>query len=227
MFDFIKKLFQRPPKKQTHRKRCTSHCKNVNARQNTENMMKKEAQVIVAPPIQDPKTMISAKDEITVSNECEQIREMVVEDVSEPVMQVDDKEKEPEESVDIPKPQYVIKLVKKDVYKFELLSAEGKTVIKSGEYTLKRSCVSGIQSVKKNGATENIDDRTVEAPEKVPNPKYEISVDENSKYRFALKAPNGYVILTSSAYTSKKACMKAVDTVRTNSQTEKINDTTK
>jgi uncharacterized protein YegP (UPF0339 family) len=87
--------------------------------------------------------------------------------------------------------------------------------------------VSGIQSVRKNGSTENTEDRTLENPTKAQNPKYEITVDDNSKYRFSLKAPNGYVILTSSAYVSKKTCIKVIEAIRAYSHTDKINDLTK
>jgi uncharacterized protein YegP (UPF0339 family) len=117
---------------------------------------------------------------------------------------------------------YVIKTLKGDIYKFDLTGPEGKTVIRSGEYTLKRSCVSGIQSVQKNGATENVEDRTADKIVKAPNPKYEIFLDEAEKYRFSLKAPNGYVILTSNAYVSKKSCLKAIENVRLYSKTEKV-----
>ena len=122
---------------------------------------------------------------------------------------------------------YVIKLAGKGIYNFELVSSEGKTIVKSGDYTLKRSCVSGIQSVRKNGATDNIEDRTVEKPIKMPNPKYEITVDENAKYYFSLKAPNGYVILTSTAYNSRRSCLKTIENVKINSQTDSIQDMTK
>ena len=122
---------------------------------------------------------------------------------------------------------YSIKLVKEGTYVFQLLGEEDEVIITSGEYTLKRSCVSGIQSVKKNGATENIEDQTAEKVIKTPNPKYEVFSDEKNKLRFRLKAPNGYVILTSSAYNSKKACLKAIEKARACSQTDQINDYTK
>ena len=122
---------------------------------------------------------------------------------------------------------YSIKLVKEGTYVFQLLGEEDEVIITSGEYTLKRSCVSGIQSVKKNGATENIEDQTAEKVIKTPNPKYEVFSDEKNKLRFRLKAPNGYVILTSSAYNSKKACLKAIEKARVCSQTDQINDYTK
>ena len=122
---------------------------------------------------------------------------------------------------------FVIELSESGIYTFKLKDGEGETIVTSGDYTLKRSCVSGIQSVKKNGFTENIEDQTVEKIIKKPNPKYEMYSEGKSKYRFRLKAPNGYIILTSPAYTSKKACLKAIESVRKCSQTEKIEDSTK
>lgn len=120
--------------------------------------------------------------------------------------------------------KYVIKVLKSGAYKFELTSPAGKCIVKSGEYTLKRSCVSGIQSVQKNGSTKNIEDRTAAKIVKMPNPKYEIFLDEAGKYRFNLKAPNGYVILTSSAYSSVKSCTRVIENVIEYSSTEKIED---
>ena len=114
-----------------------------------------------------------------------------------------------------------------DAYVFVLKSPNGDNIITSGEYTLKRSCVSGIQSVKNNGATPNIEDQTAEKIEKQPHPKYELCFDDSGKYRFRLKAPNGYMILLSSAYNSKKSCLKAIQNVRAYSQTDLLEDMTK
>ena len=150
---------------------------------------------------------------------------VAVEPAPEPVVEKEAEREEPKEEV---RPgAYSIKLVKEGTYVFQLLGEEDEVIITSCEYTLKRSCVSGIQSVKKNGATENIEDQTAEKVIKTPNPKYEVFSDEKNKLRFRLKAPNGYVILTSSAYNSKKACLKAIEKARVCSQTEQINDYTK
>lgn len=48
--------------------------------------------------------------------------------------------------------------------------------------------------------------------------KFEIKKDKSGQFRFNLKASNGQVILSSEAYSTKKACENGIASVRTNSQ---------
>lgn len=48
--------------------------------------------------------------------------------------------------------------------------------------------------------------------------KFEITVRKNGEFQFNLKATNGQVILTSEGYTTKKACLNGVESVKKNSQ---------
>lgn len=218
MLDFIKKLFKKS-KKSSHKKpsRPTQSCK---AAHRPEYCCKKAENPQACPvkPVCEVKSVPDTKP--TVAEPVEQVEQV------KPDLPVEESREEPraEKSVADQDGAYVIKALKGGIYKFDLTTPEGKTVVRSGEYTLKRSCVSGIQSVQKNGATENVEDRTAEKVVKAPNPKYEIFADDNEKYRFSLKAPNGYVILTSSAYASKKSCLKAIENVRAYSQTAKIEE---
>lgn len=47
-------------------------------------------------------------------------------------------------------------------------------------------------------------------------PKFEVFTDKSGKYRFRLKAPNGEVIATGQAYSSKAACMHGIESVKKN-----------
>ncbi len=47
-------------------------------------------------------------------------------------------------------------------------------------------------------------------------PKFEVFTDKIGKYRFRLKAPNGEVIATGQAYSSKAACMHGIESVKKN-----------
>ena len=123
--------------------------------------------------------------------------------------------------------KYLIKLSASGIYTFSLKSPKGDTIVSSSDYTLKRSCVSGIQSVRKNGTTEYIEDQTEEKIEKKPNPKYEIYLSENEKYRFRLKAPNGYVILDSQPFVSKKNCLRTIENVRKYCASEDVDEANK
>ena len=213
MLDFIKMLFRKSHKKTT-----------------------KKNHVRPSQPNKVHKPECCCKKDESVHTKPAPVAKPVVEEVkAEPIVEAPKKVEEPVESREVTEvkdetpaipmeAKYTIKALKSGAYKFELTSPAGKCIVKSGEYTLKRSCVSGIQSVQKNGSTKNIEDRTAEKIVKMPNPKYEIFLDEAGKYRFNLKAPNGYVILTSSAYSSVKSCTKVIESVIEHSSTEKIED---
>ncbi len=53
-------------------------------------------------------------------------------------------------------------------------------------------------------------------------PKFEVYKDAAGKFRFRLKAPNGEVIATGEAYSSKDACMKGIESVKTNAPKAKV-----
>ena len=52
--------------------------------------------------------------------------------------------------------------------------------------------------------------------------KFVIKPAKNGEYFFNLKADNGQTILTSEMYKTKAACQKGIDSVRKNSQNEKM-----
>lgn len=228
MFNFLKSIFKKPRKKTApqnskakvhcNSKTCAPHAQKNQDVNKPECARCNDTTVVAANTAAGE---IKSDEAIKAAVEPDKKEEVVEEFKVEETDSCDNKES----NADIG--SFNIKATKDGIYFFELISKDGGNVITSSEYTLKRSCVSGIQSVKKNGATENVEDQTAEKNVKKPNPKYEVYTDDKSKYRFKLKAPNGYMILTSGAYNSKKACLKAIENVRVYSQSETINDLTK
>ena len=53
-------------------------------------------------------------------------------------------------------------------------------------------------------------------------PIFEWFMDAKGKYRFRLKAPNGEIIATSEAYSSKDACANGIDSVKKNAPKAKV-----
>ncbi len=57
--------------------------------------------------------------------------------------------------------------------------------------------------------------------------KFEIYKDAAGKFRFRLRAPNGEIIATGEAYTSKDSCQKGIESVKTNAPKAQIVDMAK
>ncbi len=56
--------------------------------------------------------------------------------------------------------------------------------------------------------------------------KFEVYQDKKKQYRFRLKAGNGQVIATGEAYTTKKACLNGIESIRKNAPDAKLDDQT-
>ena len=56
--------------------------------------------------------------------------------------------------------------------------------------------------------------------------KFEVYQDAKGEYRFRLKAGNGQVIATGEAYTTKKACLNGIESIRKNAPDAKLDDRT-
>ena len=77
------------------------------------------------------------------------------------------------------------------------------------------SCKRGIESVRKFANTEKIEDQTlVRGYETLTNPKYEIYLDKQSKYRYRLRANNGNILcISEEGYASKASCKAGIASV--------------
>jgi uncharacterized protein YegP (UPF0339 family) len=56
--------------------------------------------------------------------------------------------------------------------------------------------------------------------------KFVVFQDAQGQYRFRLKAGNGQVIATGEAYTTKKACLSGIDSIRRNAPGAALDDQT-
>jgi Uncharacterized conserved protein len=98
---------------------------------------------------------------------------------------------------------------------FNLKSSNGQVICTSQVYANESSCMSGIESVRKNSRSK-IEDQTIEGARSLTNPKYEIFFDKGGKYRFHLKAMNGEIVAASQGYTTKASCKKGIESISAN-----------
>ncbi len=117
--------------------------------------------------------------------------------------------------------KFVIKTTATGV-KFDLKASNGQVIGTSEVYTTESACRNGIESVKKNAATDKIEDQTVSEVVKVTNPKYEVYTDKKGEFRFRLNAKNGENILASEGYKAKESCLKGIASVQTNAPTAEV-----
>jgi len=97
--------------------------------------------------------------------------------------------------------------------KFDLLGADGATLVTSEVYTSEKACLGGIESVKK-ACLGGVEDQTAEGFAELKNPKFEVYNDQGGKVRFRLKAVNGQIVAVSKAYAEKGECLACVEAVK-------------
>ena len=88
-------------------------------------------------------------------------------------------------------------------------AANGRVILASQGYKSKKSCLEGIDSVKKNGPMDERFDRLVA---------------KNGQPYFNLKASNGQVIGTSEMYSSATAMEKGIESVKKNAPDAEVVD---
>ena len=119
--------------------------------------------------------------------------------------------------------KYVIKEAKTG-YMFNLKAGNGEIIATSEVYTSKSSCKGGIASVMNNAPKAKIEDQTSKDFEKVSNPKFEVYKDKKGEFRFRLKAANGEIIAASEGYSEKSGCMRGIESVRKNADSETVEE---
>ena len=101
--------------------------------------------------------------------------------------------------------------------KFDLKAGNGEPISTSEVYKSEKSCLAGIESVKKNAPLAGIEDTTVEGYEKIKHPKFQVYLDKSGQYRFRLRATNGQIIAScGEPYTTMKAALGGIDSVKRN-----------
>ena len=100
-------------------------------------------------------------------------------------------------------------------YKFNLLAANGASILSSEVYSSAAACLRGVESVRKYAASPQGDLTDPDAP--LPaNPRYEMYQDRSGKYRFRLRSRNGKIIAVSDGYVSRSGCRDGIESVRLN-----------
>ena len=117
--------------------------------------------------------------------------------------------------------KYVVKKTNTGI-KFDLKAGNGEIIANSEVYSSKAACLNGIESVRKNSPVVPVEDQTTEGYEECKNPKFEVYVDKDGEFRFRLKAGNGEIIATGEGYKSKDGCLKGIESIRKNADSEVV-----
>ncbi|MBE6555837.1 MAG: DUF1508 domain-containing protein [Ruminococcaceae bacterium] len=96
--------------------------------------------------------------------------------------------------------------------RFSLVSPNGRRLAVSRNYATLDACKKGIASLIVNAPSAPVVDAT--SGGYGANPKFEIGGVEGA-FVFSFKSPNGKSVITSSAYATKKACLRAISMLRT------------
>ena len=108
--------------------------------------------------------------------------------------------------------------------KFDLKAGNGEVIATAEVYKSLKSCLNGVESVKKNAPIANLEDQTAEEYAKEKCPKFEMYIDKAGEYRFRLKATNGQTIATSEGYSAKAGCLNGIDSVKRNAPDAEIDE---
>ena len=100
--------------------------------------------------------------------------------------------------------------------RFNLKAGNGEVIATSQMYKSLKSCLAGVESVRKNAPIAALENQTVEGFEACKHPKFEVYADKAGKARFRLKAKNGQIVAVSQGYKSVKSCLSGIESVRKN-----------
>ena len=103
-----------------------------------------------------------------------------------------------------------------DGVKFILRAANNQIVVTSVPFFSEPECIIGIRSVKRVCSGAYIEDQTMEVYAAEKNPKFEIFLDDDSKFRFCLKDEVGDTLALSREYGSKDSCFHGIECLRKN-----------
>lgn len=106
--------------------------------------------------------------------------------------------------------------------KFDLLAANGRTILSSEVYATRAAALKGIASIRLNAPDAPVEDLTAEKPAPRKNPKFEVFLDKAEEYRFRMKARNGKIVGTSEGYTTLAGCLNGIESVKINAAEAEI-----
>jgi uncharacterized protein YegP (UPF0339 family) len=93
------------------------------------------------------------------------------------------------------------------------LRADNNQIVAVGEAYDHQGCIKAINSILSN-RNAVVTDLTVNAASDAPNPKFELYLDGDDRFRFCLRGVDGEVIAQGEAYDTKQACLNAIEVVR-------------
>ena len=111
--------------------------------------------------------------------------------------------------------KFVVKQVATGI-KFNLKAGNGEVIATSEVYSSRKSCLNGIESVKRNAVKAAVEDQTVEGYAAQKHPKFEVYRDKAGEFRFRLKATNGQIVAVGEGYTAKAGCLNGIESVKKN-----------
>lgn len=114
------------------------------------------------------------------------------------------------------KGKFVYYKTQKGNYNFRLKAPNNETIaVCENVYNDLRSCKLGIESVRKFGIVDKIEDQTLaKGYEVLTNPKFELYLDKQGKFRYRLRANNGNLIcISEEGYASKASCKAGIISV--------------
>ena len=117
--------------------------------------------------------------------------------------------------------KFLIKETKTGI-KFDLKANNGEVILTSEVYKSERSCMKGVESVKRNAPIAPVEDQTVEGFFFNDTATTEIYTDKAGEIRFRLKATNGQIIGVSEGYKSMPSCVNGIESVKKNAVEPKI-----
>ena len=117
--------------------------------------------------------------------------------------------------------KFVIKPAAKGVM-FNLKASNGEVIASSQVYKTDATCKKGIASVMKIAPEANLENQTEKDFAQQKNPKFEVYTDKKGEFRFRLKASNGQIVASGEGYSTLKACLNGVESVRKNAVGAKI-----
>ena len=103
-------------------------------------------------------------------------------------------------------------------FHFNLKAGNGEIIATSEVYNTLRSCMNGVDSVKRNAPKAAVEDQTVEGFKKEKCPKFEIYADKKGEFRFRLKATHGQIIAVSESYKAMDSCKNGIESVKKNAE---------
>jgi uncharacterized protein len=97
--------------------------------------------------------------------------------------------------------KFVISVRKNGEFQFNLKAGNGEVILTSEGYKAKKSCLNGIESVRKNSQLEA---------------RFDLKTAKNGKLYFNLKASNGQIIGTSEMYNEESGRKSGLSSVMKN-----------